>query len=78
MKLEVQFYELSKNSLKATEIYNTWQFIKKDITNQLGNVSVYFPHFSLHDSSHSETIISQMERILGEDRINDLSFSDIF
>lgn len=78
MKLEVQFYELSKNSLKATEIYNTWQFIKKDITNQLDNVSVYFPHFSLHDSSHSETIISQMERILGEDRINDLSFSDIF
>lgn len=78
MKLEVRFFELSKNSVKATEIYNTWLFIKKDITNQLDNVSVYFPHFSLHDSSHSETIISQMERILGEDRINDLSFSDIF
>lgn len=78
MKLKVRFFELSKNSVKATEIYNTWLFIKKDITNQLDNVSVYFPHFSLHDSSHSETIISQMERILGEDRINGLSFSDIF
>lgn len=78
MKLEVRFFELSKNSIKATEIYNSWLFIKKDITNQLDNVSVYFPHFSLHDSSHSETIISQMERILGEDRINCLSFTDIF
>ncbi len=78
MKLEERFFELSKHSLKATEIYNTWQFIKRDITNRLDNVSVYFPHFSLHDSSHSETIISQMERILGEGRINDLSFSDIF
>lgn len=78
MKLEVRFSELSKTSVKATEIYNTWLFIKKDITKQLDNVSVYFPHFSLHDSSHCETIISQIERILGEDRINGLSFSDIF
>ncbi|SHI73829.1 HD domain-containing protein [Desulfosporosinus lacus] len=77
MKLEVRFFELSKNSKKATEIYNTWLFIKKDISNQLDNVSVYFPHFSLHDSSHSETILSQIERILG-DRINDLCFSDIY
>jgi hypothetical protein len=78
MKLEVRFFELSKESVKFTEIYNTWLFIKKDITNQLDNVSVYFPHFSLHDSSHSETIISQMERILGEERIYNLSFTDIF
>lgn len=78
MKLEERLYELSKCNVKCTEIYNIWQFIKKDISSQLDNVSVYFPHFSLHDSSHSETIISQVERILGVERINLLSFSDLF
>jgi len=78
MSLESRLYELSIVSDKGKEVYNLWAYIKNDISKQLNYVSVYFPHFSLHDSSHSATIISHIERILGEKRIEKLSFSDIF
>ncbi|SDK65858.1 HD domain-containing protein [Halanaerobium congolense] len=35
-----------------------------------------YPHYSLHDQSHSVTIISKIEMLLGEKRINLLSPSD--
>ncbi len=37
------------------------------------NVSVYFPHYSRHDESHSRQILVHIERLLGPDNIAKLS-----
>lgn len=51
------------------ELYNTWLVEKRDLTNVLKNIVLCFPHYSLHDASHSNTILMRMEQLLGEKRI---------
>jgi len=55
-----------------------WKLIKESASSRLNTVSTYFPHFSLHNASHSNTICIQIERLLGENRIEKLSASDTF
>jgi hypothetical protein len=74
------YYSLEKH-LEETVKYNPqfeilnaiWKLNKKNLSTALNNVNQYFPHYSLHDSSHSNTIISNIESFLGEDRIKRLS-----
>ncbi len=59
------------------EILNaTWKLNKKGIPRALSSIAFNFPHFSLHDRTHSETIVRNIESFLGEDRIKNLSPSD--
>ncbi|WP_303063578.1 HD domain-containing protein [Acidaminococcus massiliensis] len=51
------------------KLYNTWLVEKRDLTNVLKNIVLCFPHYSLHDASHSNTILMRMEQLLGEKRI---------
>lgn len=44
---------------------------------QLKNANLYFPHFSKHDSSHSRTIEKEIINLLGEERLVQLSCSDL-
>jgi hypothetical protein len=61
------------------EILNAvWKLNKKKIGLGLNNVSSSFPHYSLHDRSHSNTIIRNIESFLDEERIRKLSPSDSF
>lgn len=78
MSLELHLELMSKESSRNKELYDTWIYLKSEISKLLNNVSVYFPHFSLHDASHSKTICSQIERVLGRQRINELSISNTF
>ncbi len=56
------------------EILNAiWKLNKKNLSAALSNVSQYFPHYSLHEKSHSTTIINNIELFLGEERIKKLS-----
>jgi len=56
------------------EILNSiWKLNKKNLSGALSNVNHYYPHYSLHDKSHSATIINNIELFLGEDRIKRLS-----
>ncbi|TGN17483.1 HD domain-containing protein, partial [Leptospira idonii] len=59
------------------EVLNAqWEMDKRLISNALKSVPLNFPHFSLHDHSHSNTILQQIERFLGIDRINQLTAID--
>lgn len=67
--------ETSKQShLKLLE--SQWSFDKKLIPKALQQVGQLFPHYSRHDQSHSEQILINIERLLGEHRIKLLSATD--
>lgn len=55
-----------------------WTFDQQLIGKALQNVAVQFPHYSRHDESHSVQILTNIERVLGSDRISQLSGSDVW
>lgn len=54
----------------------TWSLNKRSCAEGLKTVAQNFPHYSVHDDRHSETILSNMEMLLGEKRIAVLSPTD--
>lgn len=52
--------------------------IKKRMEDKLIHSQSLFVNYSLHDGSHSKSIIHAIERFLGEERIYKLSATDIF
>ena len=46
-----------------------WKLNKGTLSSALANISQYFPHYSLHEQSHSNTILNNIESFLGEARI---------
>ena len=76
MKLENHLKKLSEENDEYLKLFEVWRVIKSNICNILNDVSVYFPHFSLHNESHSKTICLQVERLLGDERISKLSITD--
>lgn len=56
-------------------LYATWSLNRKSCSEILKNVLLRYPHYSLHDASHAEAILSKIEMLLG-DRIEQLSPTD--
>lgn len=77
MYLDDKLKILCQDDVKRLDKYSQWQVIRQEVVNKLNTVCTYFPHFSKHDSSHSETIEEQIGNLLGNDRIDKLSCSDI-
>lgn len=78
-------YTLQKHLKKLSEIdkeyellYSIWDLNKRNLSNGLNTISSYFPNYSLHDISHSMTVIDNIQRFLGESRIKNLSATDTF
>lgn len=63
---------------KYKNLYATWVQDEKVYTNALATITTSFPHYSMHDSSHSWSIINKIEMLLGEARIKQLSPTDTF
>jgi hypothetical protein len=59
-------------------LYAQWNYDKKVIPVALNAVSTLFPHYSLHDESHSITIINNIVRVLGKEKLDKLSAIDIW
>lgn len=78
MLLEKRLSDLALADDEMNKMYQKWSVLKCDVIKKLNTVSIYFPHFSLHNESHSKTISVQIGRLLGNDRINKLSFTDLF
>ena len=53
-----------------------WGFDQKLIPKALQSVGQLFPHYSRHDQSHSDQILINIERLLGDSRIKLLSATD--
>ncbi|MEQ8155172.1 MAG: hypothetical protein ABRQ25_09870 [Clostridiaceae bacterium] len=63
---------------KYKNLYAVWTLDKEIYSKALTAVPMTFPHYSLHESSHSISIINKIEMLLGEDRIKSLSATDTF
>jgi len=59
-------------------LVSQWDYDKRLVTDALQIVGMTFPHYSRHDASHSNTILIQLARILGPERIKKLSATDIW
>lgn len=75
MKLEAHLERLCGERDEYANLYSTWLLNKRTCSDVLKSVVVHYPHFSMHDASHAETIVSKMEMLLGE-RVQTLSPTD--
>ncbi|MDU4860866.1 MAG: ATP-binding protein [Terrisporobacter othiniensis] len=75
-KLETHLKILCENNPEYKNLCSSWELNKTTYKNILGTIQLNYPHYSLHDSTHSESIITNIEMLLGEDRIKKLSPTD--
>lgn len=74
-RLESHLAQLCNNYPEYTSLLSTWKLNKETCTDALKTVVASYPHFSLHDISHSEAVITKIEMLLG-DRVEKLSPTD--
>lgn len=75
-KLETHLKLLCEENKEYINLYSSWSLNKTTYTNILSTIKINYPHYSLHDASHSESIITNIEMLLGEERIKKLSPTD--
>lgn len=75
MKIEKKLKSLALDNPNYSLLWAQWEFDKALLTKSLNTINRDFPHYSLHDSSHSNTIINQIEKIISKD-IPNLSATD--
>lgn len=73
--LEKHLKDICEENPEYSNLNSTWNLNKKSCTEMLKNTIISFPHYSMHDCSHAETVISNIERLLGN-RIEELSPTD--
>lgn len=78
MTLENHFENLAEIYPAVRELHSLWVLLKKRMEDELLQSRSVFVHYSLHDGSHSRSILQAIERFLGEDRILRLSATDTF
>lgn len=76
--LEDRFRELAEKNESIDSLYRSYQVLKEELKKYLPAIFAYYPHYSAHESSHSQSLISAIELILGERRIRALSPADVW
>ena len=74
-KLDAHLNTLCREHTEYANLYSTWSLNKHICTEILKSVVIHYPHFSMHDVSHAEAIVSKIEMILGN-RVQNLSPTD--
>ena len=80
--IEELFFKKVKSDIKSKATRNNiiaaWRLDKKIYTDYSGSISHEFLHYSLHDQSHSISILQYVYLLLGEDLLNNFSVSDLW
>lgn len=76
--LEKHLKLLSEADKDYELLYSIWWLNKQNLSQGLNVISNIFPHYSKHDISHSMTIVNNIQRILGEERIKRLGATETF
>lgn len=83
--LDTKNYSLEKHleALCAADpdynlLLDAWRLNKKNLPKALSTIASYFPHYSRHDDSHSMTLLDNIQRLLGRDRVERLGPTDTF
>lgn len=75
-KLEQHLAEICNSNATYTNLLSVWNINKKICQDALSAVVMNYPHYTRHDVSHCEAIITNMEMLLGEENIKNLSPTD--
>ncbi|UCN00922.1 ATP-binding protein [Sulfurimonas sp. SWIR-19] len=75
--IENLLYEKTKDT-QSQILHTQWSYDKKIIPDILQTISTIFPHYSLHDETHSITIINNIVRVIGKENIEKLSAIDLW
>lgn len=79
MLTEIEKLLETKTAGKKSDVFFTqWQMARKYVPQVLNTISQVFPHYSLHDRSHSETIIYIIGRIVGLKTLEKMSAIDLW
>ena len=76
--LEKHLKSLSEKDKEYELLYSIWDLNKRNLSNGLNVIPASFPNYSMHDVSHSMTIINNIQCFLGEERIKKLGATDTF
>ena len=76
--LEQRLKSLADENRDYAPLWESWCINKRKLKSFLQVIIGVFPHYSLHDSSHSRSIANNIEMLLGDDRICLLSATDIW
>ena len=75
-KLEQHLVEICSSNAAYANLLSVWNINKKMCQDALSTVVMNYPHYTKHDVSHCEAIITNIEMLLGEDAIKALSPTD--
>lgn len=75
---ERRLYQLCSTSNEKIKIFYEWQNNKERYELATNTISNNFQNYSLHDKTHSRSIVSAIEKFLGEDRVNLLGIGDLW
>lgn len=76
--IEELLFEKTKDFQEGQIYSDQWKFAKSYLPKVLDTISHVFPHYSLHNSTHSEAIINNIIRIVGRSSIQKLSVVDLW
>lgn len=76
--IEQKLEEKTKSFPESKKYEQQWEIAKNFIPQVLNTISHYFPHYSLHDSTHSESILNNIVMIMGTEVIDQLSVVDLW
>lgn len=78
LTLERHLKSMAEYNDEIKDLESMWHLLKKQLEEQLTYSKSLFVNYSIHDASHSRSIIRSIERVLGENRIAALSPTDTF
>lgn len=76
--IEQRLLELCSENEKKIKIYFDWQSCKNDYVRRTTTIVYDFQHYSLHDHTHSTSILEGIEMFLGDERIEKLGIGDLW
>ena len=78
ISIEAQLKKIADEKPEYGELWSTWNLNKKKMEPILNAIIKDYPHYSLHDYSHSESVLLNIEKILGNEDIVKLSPTDLW
>lgn len=76
--IEQEFLRQAEHNEMCDVWVAQWKMAKKRAPMMLDVISHVFPHFSLHNASHSESILNNIAIILGQEGVGKLSVVDLW
>lgn len=78
ISIELQLKKIANDNPEYGELWSTWNLNKKTLEPILNAIIKDYPHYSYHDYSHSESILLNIEKALGNENIEKLSPTDLW